>query len=126
LKRVSRLSEFAALALALSSLLLAFAALGPVSGSLISNPLLPKELGPTLLVLLGGTLLALGLSRRSLFGGPRAGAAANDGLVRSASVALGLGFEHADAFLRRWPTATIALLVLAALFGGLLLAGGAS
>ena len=44
-KRVSRLSEFAALALAVSSLLLAFAALGPVPGSLISNPLLPKELG---------------------------------------------------------------------------------
>ena len=125
-KRVSRLSEFAALALALSSLLLAFAALGPVPGSLISNPLLPKELGPTLLVLLGGTLLALGLSRRSLFGGPRAGAAANDGLVRSASVALGLGFEQADALLRRWSSASVALLVLAALFGWLLLAGGAA
>ena len=126
LKRVSRLSEFAALALALSSLLLAFAALGPVPGSLISNPLLPKELGPTLLVLLGGTLLALGLSRRSLFGGPRAGAAANDGLVRSASVALGIGFEQADALLRRWSSASVALLVLAALFGWLLLAGGAA
>ncbi len=125
-KRVSRLSEFAALALALSSLLLAFAALGPVPGSLISNPLLPKELGPTLLVLLGGTLLALGLSRRSLFGGPRAGAAANDGLVRSASVALGIGFEQADALLRRWSSASVALLVLAALFGWLLLAGGAA
>ena len=95
-------------------------------GSLISNPLLPKELGPTLLVLLGGTLLALGLSRRSLFGGPRAGAAANDGLVRSASVALGLGFEQADALLRRWSSASVVLLVLAALFGWLLLAGGAA
>jgi multicomponent Na+:H+ antiporter subunit D len=125
-KQVSPLSEFAALALALSSLLLAFAALGPVPGSLISNPLLPKELGPTLLVFAGGALLAVGLSRRSLLGGPRAGAAANDGPVRSASVVLGLAFEQADAFLRRWPTATIALLTLAALFGWLLLAGGAS
>ncbi len=121
-KRVSRLSEFAALALALSSLLLAFAALGPVPDSLISNPLLPKELGPTLLVLLGGTLLALGLSRRSLVGGPRAGVDANDGPLRSTSVALGLGFEQADTILRRWSSASVALLVLAALFGGLLLA----
>ena len=118
-KRVSRLSEFAALALALSSLLLAFAALGPVPGSLISNPLLPKELGPTLLVFLGGALLALGLSRRSLFG-----AAANDGPVRRATVAAGKGFELADAFLRRWTSAGLALLVLAALFAWLMLSRG--
>ena len=43
-RQVSRLSEFAALALAVSSLLLAFAALGPVPSSLISNPLLPLSL----------------------------------------------------------------------------------
>jgi multicomponent Na+:H+ antiporter subunit D len=41
-KQVSRLSEYAALTLALCSLLLAFAALGPVPGNLISNPLAPK------------------------------------------------------------------------------------
>jgi hypothetical protein len=117
-KRVSRLSEFAALGLALASLLLAFAAIGPLPGDLISDPLAPKELGATLLVVLGGALLALGLSRRSLFGGL--------GPVRRASVALGLGFEQADAVLRRWPSATIALLTLAVLFGGLMLAGGES
>ena len=71
-KRVSRLSEYAALALALCSLLLAFAALGPVPGNLISNPLAPKELGSTLLVVVGGALLALGLSRRPLLGARRA------------------------------------------------------
>ena len=119
LKRVSRLSEFAALALALASLLLAFAALGPVPGSLVSNPLAPKELVPTLLVLLGGTLLALGLSRRPLLG-----SAANDGPLRRATLAAGTGFEHADAYMRRWPSASLALLILAALFGGLMLARG--
>jgi multicomponent Na+:H+ antiporter subunit D len=64
-KRVARLSEFAALALAVCSLLLAFAAL-PLPGKLISNPLAPAELGTTLLVFLGGAALALGLSRRPL------------------------------------------------------------
>jgi NADH:ubiquinone oxidoreductase subunit 5 (subunit L)/multisubunit Na+/H+ antiporter MnhA subunit len=118
-KRVSRLSEYAAMALAVCSLLLAFAALGPVPGSLISNPLLPKELGPTLLVLLGGALLALGLSRRSLFG-----ASNDDGSVRRAVVAVGRGFEQTDAFLRRWTTASLALLLSAVVFGGLMLARG--
>ena len=88
-------------------------------GSLISNPLLPKELGPTLLVFLGGTLLALGLSRQSLFGN-----AADDGPVRLATVAAGKGFELADAFLRRWTSAGLALLMLAALFGWLMLGRG--
>jgi len=115
-KRVSRLSEYAALALAVCSLLLAFAALGPVPGSLISNPLLPKELGPTLLVFLGGALLALGLSRRPLFG-----AGDTDGSLRRAAVAVGRGFEQTDSFLRRWPTAGLALLLLAAAFAWLML-----
>ena len=119
-KRVSRLSEFAALALALSSLLLAFAALGPVPGSLISNPLLPKELGPTLLVFLGGALLALGLSRRSLFGGRARerwpGAPCHGGCWARA---LSRPMRSCGAGRPR----AVALLVLAALFGWLLLAG---
>jgi multicomponent Na+:H+ antiporter subunit D len=118
-KRVSRLSEYAALSLALCSLLLAFAALGPVPGDLVSNPLAPKELGPTLLVVLVGALLALGLSRRPLLGD-----AGHEGPMRRATVAAGTGFEHADAFLRRWPSASLAMLMLAALFGGLMLARG--
>jgi len=118
-RRGSRLSEYAALALALSSLMLALAALGPVPGSLVSNPLLPKELGPTLLVFIGGALLALGLSRRSLFG-----AGDNDAAVRRAAVAVGRGFEQADAFLRRWPTAGLALLTLTAVFVWLMFVRG--
>jgi NADH:ubiquinone oxidoreductase subunit 5 (subunit L)/multisubunit Na+/H+ antiporter MnhA subunit len=116
MNRVSRLSEYAALVLALCSLLLAFAALGPLPGSLISNPLAPRELGTTALVVMGGALLAFGLSRRSLLGG-----AGHGGPVRRTALALGAGFEHADAFLRRWPSAGLALLVLAALFGSLML-----
>ena len=38
-------------------------------------------------------------------------------------VALGVAFEQADAFLRRWSSASLSLLTLAALFGGLLLVG---
>jgi hypothetical protein len=35
----------------------------------------------------------------------------------------GTGFEHADALLRRWPTASLALIILAAAFGWLLQTG---
>ncbi len=122
-KRVSRRSEFAALVLALSSLLLALAALGPVPGDLVSNPLAPRELGTTLLVLVGGTLLALGLSRRSLLAAAQSDAGADGGPLRRAAVAAGVAFEQADLLVRRWPFASIALLTLAALFGGLLLVG---
>ena len=108
--RVSRLSELAALGLALCSLSLAFAALGPVPGKVVSDPLAPGELGTTLLVFLGGALLALGLARRATAG-------------IGAAFGVGVAFEQADAFLRRWPSASIALLTLAALFGWLMLAG---
>jgi formate hydrogenlyase subunit 3/multisubunit Na+/H+ antiporter MnhD subunit len=118
-KRVSRLSEYAALALASTSLLLAFAALGPLPRDLVSNPLLPGELWPTLLVFAGGTLLALGLSRRPLLGD-----GVTDRPLRRFAVTVGLGFEQADAFLRRWTSASLALLLAAALFGGLMLARG--
>ncbi|MFZ0107706.1 MAG: proton-conducting transporter membrane subunit [Thiobacillus sp.] len=117
-KRVARLSEFAALALALCSLLLAFAAL-PLPEKLISNPLAPAELGATLLVFLGGAALALGLSRRPLFAGGRA---ATDGPMRRGAASVGVAFEQADQGIRRWPAATIGLLALAALFGWLLTA----
>jgi formate hydrogenlyase subunit 3/multisubunit Na+/H+ antiporter MnhD subunit len=115
-KRVARLSEFAALALAVCSLLLALTALGPVPASLLSNPLLPKELGATVLVFLGGALLALAVSRRPLFN-----AEAGDGAVRRTTVPVGKAFERADSFLRRWTSAGLALLILAALFAWLLL-----
>jgi NADH:ubiquinone oxidoreductase subunit 5 (subunit L)/multisubunit Na+/H+ antiporter MnhA subunit len=122
-KRVSRRSEFAALVLAVGSLLLALAALGPVPGHLVSNPLAPGELATTVLVLVGGALLALGLSRAPLLAAARSTAAANQGWLRHAALAVGLAFEQADRLVRRWPFASIALLTLAAAFGGLLLVG---
>lgn len=120
-KRVSRLAEFAALLLAVGSLALALAALGPLPGHLVSHPLAPKELATTLLVLVGGALLALGLSRAPLLAAPRPAAAARAGRLRPAALAVGIACEQADRLVRRWSFASIGLLTLAALFGALLL-----
>lgn len=128
LKPVSMLSQCAALGLALASLALSLAAVwGPLPAELIANPLSPKDLGNTLTMFALGALLASALSRRPLIGAARvddADGGDNDScLVRRATVALGVAFEQADAFLRRWSSASLSLLTLAALFGGLLLAG---
>jgi formate hydrogenlyase subunit 3/multisubunit Na+/H+ antiporter MnhD subunit len=113
-KPVSRWAEFAALGLALASLLLGLAALDPrLPAGLISNPLAPKELLPTLLVVVAGFALALGLARRPPWG-------AADAAWRRPVRALGTGFERADHVLRRWPVATLSVVVLVAAFGGLL------
>jgi multicomponent Na+:H+ antiporter subunit D len=111
LKPVSTLSQWAAFGLALASLALSLAsALGPLPASLISNPLSPKELGTTLATFAAGALLAVGLARRPLFNvstdTPRGG--------------LGLVFEQGDRFIRRWPSAMLALLLIAGASGWLL------
>ncbi len=121
---VSILSQWAALGLALCSLLLAFAAIGPVSSELIKNPLDARELGTTLLVILGGALLALALSRRSLFAA--AGAPHRDGAVRRVTMVLGMALEQFDAWVRRWTSAGLLMLLLAGLFVGLLRVGQAA
>jgi formate hydrogenlyase subunit 3/multisubunit Na+/H+ antiporter MnhD subunit len=113
--------QLAALGLALASLLLAFAALGPVSSDLVSNPLAPKELAATLGVVLGGALLALGLARGSLFN-PDAGAD-SAGLLRRVAGAAGVAFERLDEFARRWSSASVLLLTLAGLFAWLMVRG---
>jgi len=114
LKPISMLSQLAALGLSLASLLLALTAVvGPLPASLISNPLSPKELGNTLMVLLVGTLLAWGLARRPLL-------AAASGSLRGATQVLARGFERGDHLIRRWPSAMVALLGIAAMFGWLL------
>jgi len=111
---VSLLSQLAALGLALASLLLSLAAaLGPLPSSLLSNPLSPKELGTTLAVLAGGVLLAAGLARRPLFG-------SGGSAIRRMTVGLGLVFERGDYLVRRWPSAMLALLLIAAACGILL------
>jgi hypothetical protein len=107
-KSVSRVAQSAALALALCSLLLACAALGPLPRSLISNPLAPSEIASLLLTVGGGGLLAF------LFGSrpPRFPVVG----------AIGGAFVSADGVLRRWPVAGISLLIVAALFGWTLVA----
>ena len=114
LKRVSRLSEFAALFARLVLAVARVRRLGPLPGDLVKNPLAPEELGTTLLVFLGGALLALGLSPQPLL------AAARGGPLRRTMTRAGIAFEQSDGFVRRWPSASIALLALAALFGWLL------
>lgn len=122
LKRASRLSEAAALSLAICSLLLALAALGPVPGDLISNPLAPKELLSTFAIVVGGGLLAYGMSQRSL----SVAANADDGYVRRIMGPVGAIFERLDEFARRWTSASILLLVLAGLFAWLMIQGATS
>jgi len=107
-KSVSRVAQSAALALALSSLLLACAALGPLPRTLISNPLAPSEIASLLLTVGGGSLLAFAFGTRPSRI-PGAGA-------------IGGAFVTADGALRRWPVAGIALIVVATLFGWTLVA----
>jgi formate hydrogenlyase subunit 3/multisubunit Na+/H+ antiporter MnhD subunit len=114
IRPVSRLAEFAALGLALASLVLGLAALSPtLPAGLVKNPLALSELLPTFLVVAGGVVLAMGLARRPPFGA--AGAA-----WRKPLRALGSGFEAADSMLRRWHVAALSILALTAAFGGML------
>ena len=105
---VSRVAQSAALALAVCSLLLACAALGPLPRTLISNPLAPSEIASLLLTVGGGGLLAFAFGARPSRV-PLAGA-------------VGGAFVSADSALRRWPVAGISLLVVATLFGWTLVA----
>ncbi len=126
LKPVSRLSECAALALALCSLSLALAALGPLPATLLSGLFAPSELVASVLVVVGGALLAQGLAQRPLRTSGRTGANASDGPLRRAALGVGVAFESTDQFTRRWSVAGISLLTLAALFGGLLVVGASN
>jgi NADH:ubiquinone oxidoreductase subunit 5 (subunit L)/multisubunit Na+/H+ antiporter MnhA subunit len=115
--RVSMLSQLAALGLSVASLLLSLAAtVGPLPSSLLSSVLSIKELASTLLVLVAGALLAAGLARRPLFGG-------GDSAARRMTGAVGLAFERGDHLVRRWPSAMLALLLVAAACGALLVRG---
>ena len=107
-KSISRVAQSAALALAVCSLLLACAALGPLPRTLISNPLAPSEIASLLLTVGGGGLLAFAFGTR-----PSRIAAAD---------AIGGAFVSADGVVRRWPVAGISLLLVAALFGWTLVA----
>jgi formate hydrogenlyase subunit 3/multisubunit Na+/H+ antiporter MnhD subunit len=126
IKHVSAVSQYAALALALCSLLLALAAAGPLPAGLVSNPLAPGELLATLLVILGGVLLAQGMSLRPLFAAVRVHtASAMDPGQRTvgangATGATGAMFARIDHVLRGWTVACVSLLLLSLLFGATL------
>ena len=124
----ARIREAAALALALCSLLLGLLpwdAYLSVPAAIQSNPLALKALSTTLWPILGGALLAVLLGRwghrlaRIPF---RSVLVATVGPARRTALTLGRMIERVDGMLRRWPAATLALLVLAILFGATLLA----
>ncbi len=122
-RSVSRIAQAAALALAVCSLLLACAALGPLPRSLLKNPLALAELAPVLLTVLGGGALAFGFGFRPPQIAAGTAASTTAGALRRATLAVGRAFEGTDGALRRWPTASMALLLVAALFGWALVAG---
>jgi multicomponent Na+:H+ antiporter subunit D len=115
--RVARSQEWAALLLAVCSLLLSLAVLGPVPASLISNPLAPKELLASALAIIGGALLVLAYSREL----PRFAIvdriAVLLGPLRGALCALARGFVRIDDGARQWSIAGLSMLVLTLLFG---------
>ena len=116
---VPRSQEIAALALASCSLLLAFAAVGiaPASGNLLKNPLAPEEMLQMLATVAAGVVIAFGFGR-SLPSSWASGATnVLASSTRRATLAVGAIFERADSALRRWEVASIALLVVAVLFG---------
>jgi multicomponent Na+:H+ antiporter subunit D len=110
---VSMGSQWAALLLATCSLLLGLAANSPaLPAGLVKNPLAWSEAVPTLLVVMGGALLALAVSRGAL--SARIG---DDHPLRRALLPLGRAFERGDAYARRWTSASIVMALLVLLFG---------
>jgi formate hydrogenlyase subunit 3/multisubunit Na+/H+ antiporter MnhD subunit len=113
LQPVSRLSQWAALTLAVASLLLSLAAVvGPLPAELLAKAFAPEELGTMGLLFAIGALLAAAFARRPLFGSSAA--------VRPGFAGLGTFFEAGDRLVRRWTSAMLALLLVAGACGWLL------
>jgi multicomponent Na+:H+ antiporter subunit D len=124
---VPRLQEAAALALALCSLLLGLAAIGPVRLDDLSFA--SKELWAALWPMLAGGVLVFALTRWGRSRLPRIPqgdiAVAIDAAVRAAP-GWGKSLERVDGRLRQWPVAGLSLLVLVIMFAAALLAVGGS
>ena len=90
------------------------------NNELLANPLAPKELGSTLLVIVGGGALALGLGRQLPSLPVGAAVIALGSPLRRLMLAAGAVLERTDEVLRRWPVAGLSLLALALLFVGLM------
>jgi formate hydrogenlyase subunit 3/multisubunit Na+/H+ antiporter MnhD subunit len=114
LKPVSVLSQWAALGLAVASLLLSLAAVvGPLPAELLAKAFSLEELGTMLGLFAAGALLAAAFARRPLRGsGP--------GAVRPGFAGLGTVFEAGDRLVRQWAPAMLALLLVAGACGWLL------
>jgi formate hydrogenlyase subunit 3/multisubunit Na+/H+ antiporter MnhD subunit len=110
---VSRLSQWAALALAVASLLLSLAAVvGPMPAELLAKAFSLEELGTVLLLFAAGAVLAAAFARRPLLGPV--------GAVRPGWAGLGTVFEAGDRLVRQWTPAMLALLLVAGACGWLL------
>jgi hypothetical protein len=113
LQPVSRLSQWAALGLAVASLLLSLAAVwGPLPAELLAKAFSLEELGTMLLLFAAGALLATAFARRPMLDG--------GGAVRPGFAGLGTLFESGDRLVRQWPSAMLALLLVASACGWLL------
>jgi len=110
--RVPRSQGIAAVGLALCSFALALAAVvGPLPSALVAAPFAPKELAWTLVTLAGGCAIAFSVAPH-VPAWPRAVRSAVRPL-RPAMTAASAALVHADAALRRWPSASLSLLVVA-------------
>lgn len=113
LRPVSRLSQWAALGLALASLGLSLAAVeGPLPADLLAKAFSLEELGTMALLFAVGALLAAALARRPLLGGGDP--------VRPGFAGLGGLFESGDRWVRQWSAAMLSLLLVAGACGWLL------
>jgi formate hydrogenlyase subunit 3/multisubunit Na+/H+ antiporter MnhD subunit len=117
-KPVSRSAELAALALAISSVGLGFAADGAFSLEALAGKLKLSDLGSAVLVVVVGAVLAGALGRDL----PPSMAILRP--LRHATMPVGRMFVAIDGVLRRWPVAGLALIAAAIAFGAALLARG--
>ena len=114
---VSRLGEWAALALAICSLLLGFAAVGPTPLDAVSNPLALTELASAAAILLGGGVIALALANRLPPIAAKNAVASLLDPMRLLTTPVGAFFVRVDAWLRRWAVAGLSLLAVAIALG---------
>ena len=121
---VSRLAQLAALALALCSLLIGFAAVEAGMPDALSGAFTTAELRSAVILVLGGSVLACGLALEippiplgSTFG-------AIGRPLRRATVAVGGAFVRADGVLRQWPVAALWMVAIAVAFGAAMVAPG--
>lgn len=113
---VSRLAELAALALALCSLLLGIATAHSGLPGVLSGAFSAKALGASVMVILGGMVLAAGLALRlpPMPGGRTPSALGRP--VRRIGDAVATTVARADGMLRKWPVAGLWMVALAIAF----------